>query len=339
MANESDSLSAGGADGELAGLAMLPARSAQAHKGTAGRVTVVGGCCAGASRMVGAPAFSALGALRSGCGLVTLLTPEPITVAVLTLVPSATAVALRVDADGELLASEAVAAFDAAIDTSNSVVIGPGMGLNGATQALALRAVKQEECPVVIDADALNALAQVPNLNLDFHARAILTPHPGEFQRLAKSLRVPGDPIDQTKRPRAAEHLARRLGCIVVLKGFRTVVSDGLRTWVCERGHPCLATGGSGDVLAGVVAGLVAQHPPARHNPYMAQAAARLSPVLGGGTVAAVPDLFELACLGVQAHAIAGEEWARTRGASAGLVVQELADLLPQSVEGLRVGS
>ncbi|MCX5640251.1 MAG: hydroxyethylthiazole kinase [Planctomycetota bacterium] len=92
----------------------------------------------------------------------------------------------------------------------------------------------------------------------------ILTPHPGEFARLAQALQLNEDPIKSAARPAAAERLAQRLGCIVVLKGHGTVVSDGTRTWVCTHGNDALAIGGSGGVLSGVIGGLVAQYGAAR---------------------------------------------------------------------------
>ncbi len=83
---------------------------------------------------------------------------------------------------------------------------------------MALRSVQQEDVPVIVDADAINALAGVVDLHLDFRARAVLTPHPGEFKRLAASLRIALDPVDPGTRPTAAAELAQRLGCVVVLK-------------------------------------------------------------------------------------------------------------------------
>jgi len=285
--------------------------------------------------MLGAPAFAALGALRAGCGLALLLCPEPLIIDVLQLVPSATAVALTVDPDGELLASSAAEALDAALIQTTTLIVGPGMGITSAAQAIALRAVQQEQCPVIVDADALTMLAKVPDLTRDFRARAVLTPHPGEFRRLAEALRITADPVDPSTRSAAAEQLARRIGCIVVLKGDRTVVTDGLDTWVCQRGHPCMATAGSGDVLAGVIAGIIAQHPPKAHNPLIALAAAKSGrplPAQGPHQL----SLIELTCIAVEAHAIAGELWAAQNEASGGMLATELASLIPRAVEGLR---
>jgi NAD(P)H-hydrate epimerase len=184
-------------------------------------------------------------------------------------------------------------------------------------QVLALRAAQQEEVPVVLDADALNALATTPELARDFHAAAILTPHPGEFRTLAGSLGITLDPVNPATRPEAAAVLAQRLGCIVALKGSGTVVSDGQRTWQNDTGGPELATGGTGDVLAGLIAGLVAQFVAFGLLPRQPKPANR--PL----------DLYDATRLAVRAHGLAGERWASRHGAKAGLMAMELADEVP----------
>src|SRR5262249_28551276 len=143
----------------------------------------------------------------------------------------------------------------------------PGLGSGEGVKAASLRAVQREEIPVVVDADAINALADVPELVRDFRAAAVLTPHPGEYRRLAGSLGIRIDPVKPETRSDAAASLAQRLGCVVVLKGHQTVVSDGQRTWVNDTGGPELATAGTGDVLSGVIAGLAAQFVAVTHTP------------------------------------------------------------------------
>ncbi len=311
----------------------LPARDPAGHKGTFGVVAVVGGCAAAGVRMVGAPAMAANAAVRAGAGLVRLVCPAPVLGEAIALAPSATGRALPVNESGGVVPHEGAAVLDEVIGECSVLAIGTGLGAGLGAQTLALRAVQQDSVPAVVDADALNCLAQVPELSRDFRAAAILTPHPGEFRRLAQAFRIGDDPTDASRRPGAAEALAQRLGCVVVLKGAGTVVSDGHRTWVCDRGHACLATGGTGDVLTGAIAGLVAQFvKPA--DPLLARLPERARAALS----AAAPslDLFEAARAGVLAHAIAGERWAERRGASAGLLPGELSDLLPECVESLR---
>ncbi len=294
---------------------LLPPRPTSGHKGTFGSVAVCGGSCAGDSRMIGAPALSAVAALRSGCGLARLAMPEPILAAGIILAPSATGIQIPTDAHGHIIPHEASAVIDHLVSISTCLAIGPGLGQGDGPAAASLRAVQQESIPVIVDADALNCLAQIPELHQDFHARAILTPHPGEFARLAAAFKISHSPTDPAQRPLAAQSLAQRLGCIVILKGAGTVVSDGLQTWTCSRGHPCLATAGTGDVLTGLTAGLVAQFASTPGSPL---------------------SLFEAARLAVEAHAIAGEEWAKSHHAQAGLLATELADLLPAVLETMR---
>jgi len=294
----------------------LPKRDPRGHKGTFGTAGVVGGCAVEPGVMLGAPALAARAALRSGIGLARLAMPASILAEGLTIEGSATGVALPVDRDHALVPHSCAPLIDALINESGCVTVGPGMGGGEEVPQIVLRVVLQDETPVVIDADAINALARTPDFVPDLRAPAIWTPHPGEFRRLADALRVGHDPTDDASRPDAAEEMAQRLGGVVVLKGAGTVVSDGHRTWVCPTGHACLATAGTGDVLAGLITGLVAQY-------------VRVSPA-GGGL-----SLYDAARIGVWAHGRGGELWAR-RGASAGLRASELADLIPESLEPCR---
>lgn len=302
----------------------LPARDPRGHKGTFGAVVVVGGC-AGASAggasgrlMIGAPALAATAALRSGCGLAKMVVPAPIAAAAITLCPSATGVPVAVDPAGELIASEAAAVMDEQFAAADAIVVGPGMGSGESVRSVALRCVQQEECPVIVDADAINALAEVPELWRDFKAAAVLTPHPGEYRRLAEKLNIRADPTEPKERGRAAELLAQRLGCIVALKGAGTVVSDGQRTWINSSGGSVLATAGTGDVLAGLVAGLAAQ---------FVSLGARRSPTKP-------LDLYEATRIAVHTHGLAAELWSQRHRAGAGLLAMELAGLLPEILWG-----
>ena len=304
-------------------LPALPKRDPAGHKGTFGTVAVFGGCATGDARMIGAPALAAISALRSGAGLVKLVAPEPILDSAITIAPSATGRAIPVDSDRCIIAHEAVAALDEFARTSDCLVVGPGLGVGQGPTALSLRAVQQEDAPVIIDADAINSLAQIPDLAQDFHAAAVLTPHPGEYRRLAEALNLHHDPVNPKTRPDAAQALAQRLGCIVVLKGPNTVVSDGQRIWINESGHHCLATAGTGDVLAGILAGLTAQfvapviHPKIPRPP---------NKPLG---------LFNATRLAVHAHGLAAQRWAQSHDAESGMLAFELADLIPDALASL----
>jgi NAD(P)H-hydrate epimerase len=298
----------------------LPTRPADGHKGTFGRVAVVGGSAADDPRMIGAPALAALGAVRAGCGLVRIAAPGPILDRVLAMAPFATGLALPTGADGELDGPGAAERFDRLTGQSDTLAVGVGLGRSDGARAVVIRAVLQEDAPLVLDADGLNLLAAMPEFWRDLRAYAVLTPHPGEARTLIKALSLPEDDAhdpagDRPARIAACAAIAQRLGCVVVLKGAGTVVSDGLRAWICGAGHPCMATGGTGDVLAGVIAGLIAQ---AR--------AGRVS----------TPDLFACAQAGVEAHARAGMAWAGAANASGGMTPTELADLIPAQIQCLR---
>ena len=316
----------------------LPARDPHGHKGTFGTVVVVGGCAqrqsedrAAPARMIGGPAFAAEAALRAGAGLARLLVPEPVVDAAVQIAPSATGLALPVDHGGDVVAHAGAAAMDEALRGCACLAIGPGFGAGDGVTALSLRAVAQDTVPVVVDADAINALALVPDLGADLRAGAVLTPHPGEFERLARSVGVdPGPALrgDDEGRAGGASALARRLGAVVVLKGGRTVVSDGHRTWIHDAPNPALATAGSGDVLTGVIAGLIAAH---HRTPIVAGEATVTSEARGG------LGLYDGARLGVVAHALAARDWAdRRAGATGGLLARELSDLIPTAVQALR---
>ena len=291
------------------------------HKGTFGTVLVIGGSClvpseapSRAVRMFGGAALAALAALRSGCGLARLMTPAPLLDAALSVAPVCTGVPMPVDTAGEIIPHLAAQALDHQLAQCHAVVIGPALGGGLAVEQLVLRALGQDRVPVVADADALNALARTTDFARDLRAALVLTPHPGEFERLAGPLGITHDATHEQQRPLAAQSLAQRLGATVVLKGARTVVSDTHDHWTLDRPNPALATGGSGDILAGIIAGLIAQTHAS--NPR--------------------PSLYDLARAGAWAHAEAARRWTETSHAGSGMLASDLLDLLPQSIEPMR---
>ncbi len=313
----------------------LPARPIDGHKGTFGTVSIVGGSVGG-RMMLGAPALAGRGALRAGCGLCRLVMPGSILAAGLSMMPSATGVVLPTHESGEIVAHAAAEVLDQVFAESKAVVVGPGLGLGEGVEAVVLRAVQQRAVPVVVDADGLTTLSRIKEMWRDLHAPLVLTPHPGEFKRLADAMKITLDATERGTRPSAAASLAQRLGCIVVLKGAGTIVSNGVKTWRCERGHPCMGTAGTGDVLSGIIAGLVAQH----YDPTRVLAAAKLASVRP--ELAAKIDLglsmFDLVRIAVDAHARAGEAWAKANG-EGGMLAAELADLVPGVLWGHATGS
>ncbi len=308
-------------------LPQLPARDPKGHKGTFGTVAVVGGCAEAATRMIGGPALAARAACRGGAGLVRLVAPGPVLDAAIILTPSATGAALPVDHERALIAHESAVILDRVMGGVDCLAIGPGLGVGEGARAVSLRAAVQETVPVIFDADALNNLADIPELQRDFHAQAVLTPHPGEYARLAEALDLKEDAKDPDNRPGAAERLAQVLGVVVILKGAGTVVSDGQRTWTCAEENPALATAGTGDVLTGLLAALVAQH---HRRPLLAGERTITSEQRGG------LGLYDCARLAVEAHARAARAWRERVVATGGLLAEELADDLPAALESLR---
>lgn len=220
----------------------VPVTSPLDHKGTRGHVVVIGG----QAGMRGAGALASAAAMRAGAGLCTWAAPGA--AAPETQLAGVITCGLP---DGDEL--------DALITGKQAICIGPGLGRDAGASALVERVISASPPlgPVVFDADALFALAQRP---AGFSPLpGIVTPHPKEAARL---LGVATADIE-ADRLQAARALVTRLGAVVVLKGARTIVSDGQHDWICSSGHPALATAGSGDVLAGVIAGLCAQGLPA----------------------------------------------------------------------------
>lgn len=306
----------------------LPARDARGHKGTFGTVVVVGGCAmglgahpsagdTGARVMLGGPVLCARAALRMGCGLVDLALPAPLVAGALAALESATAHALPVDASGELDASGSASVLDPVLSRASALAIGPGLGGGHAVSQVVVRLLARDTVPAVVDADALNALAATPRFDLDFRAPSILTPHPGEYGRLAAALglqALPEDP-DPAALHSAASALAQRIGAVVILKGSRTTVSDGMHTWSSEAGSPALATGGSGDVLTGACASLLAQ--------------------FGPGSRSRALSMFDCARWAVSVHGMAARAWAASHG-DAGMLAHELCDSIPKALEEAR---
>ncbi len=310
-------------------LPRIPVRPADGHKGTFGTVCVVGGQAGSGSNprvMVGGPAFAALGALRSGCGLAVLAVPMPVMAAALVIAPSATGLALPVDEAGALRPSEIAHLLDQHMLSFRCLAVGPGFGSDVPQQQVIVRLIAQNQTPLVLDADALNCLSLLHDFHRDMRASCILTPHPGEFERLARSLGFEMSPADPKSRPRAAEELARRLGCVVVLKGSRTVISDGVHTHENQSGNVALATAGTGDVLTGVIAGFVAQF----FKPHLGTTSRQITAQQQGGL-----SLLDCAQLGVHLHGLAADHWAAKHG-QAGMTAIDLIEAIPDALKSMR---
>ena len=259
-----------------------------AHKGTFGTVIVVGGC----QTMIGAPALCARAAFRAGAGLVKIATTSNVLPHTLTIEPSATGIVLDSDDWSQTI-------NEADPDGKAVLAVGPGMGLAAGNQQRVV-SLLQLNRPTVLDADGLNLLAQTAKPCPDRkNSPLILTPHPGEFARLAEPLGIKESPTHPDSRPQAAAKLAQAHNAVVLLKGRNTVVTDGKRVYINDTGNPALATAGSGDILTGLIVALLAQHMSA----------------------------FDAAVLGAYLHGEAADQWARDHSPR-GLRAQELADQL-----------
>ncbi len=282
----------------------LPSRDRAGHKGDFGRVLVVGG----SRRMIGAPALAGKGALRGGAGLVTIASPAPVQLAVAMLCECATSVPLPSEKTGKQeLSAEAVGKFRTIAEACDILAVGPGMAVGPGQEALVRAAIDQEK-PLILDADGLNNLAKIDDWPSLRRCPLILTPHPGEFARLT-GLTI--DEIQNDRENSAQTALAKwqetthtALQLILVLKGANTVVTDGLAGYVNKTGNPGMATGGSGDVLTGLIAGIALQG----------------------------LDLLTSACLAVYVHGQAGD-LAATEGTEESLIASDLLDYIPQAMQ------
>ena len=268
----------GGGDVIAAGdVALLfPRREATAHKGSFGRLLVVGGSLG----MAGAPALAARGAHRSGAGTVTVLAPEAIRATLHVLSPET----MTVDADVDLMRFDALA-------------VGPGLGASADARALLVRTA-EARIPAVFDADALNLAGDAA-----FFARrmapTVLTPHPGEAARLLgiDAARVNAD------REAAVREIASQAKAVVILKGFRSLVADPSgRVVPVLAGNPAMASGGTGDVLTGVV----------------------------GACLARGLDAWGAACAAAWLHGTAGD-FVREGGGEESLTASDLVEALPEA--------
>lgn len=275
-------------------LPKLAPRAAASHKGTFGHALVVGG----SRGMAGSISLTGLSTLRSGAGLVTLVVPRAIQDVVASFNPSYMTHGLA-DANEQMVEAAADEVLELA-ESMTAVALGPGLGRTPGVIDFVSRLYREVKQPLVVDADALFALAQHKDALQDAAGPRILTPHPGEFARLTGT--KPG--ADDNSRILAAGELASASGStsapiVVVLKGHHTVITDGTRYTLNQTGNPGMATGGTGDVLTGVIAALLCQG---------------LAP-------------FDAARLGVHVHGRAGDLAARMVG-QVSLIASDLIDYL-----------
>jgi hydroxyethylthiazole kinase-like uncharacterized protein yjeF len=267
-------------------LPKIPPREPDTHKGTYGRVLIV----AGSPAMPGAAILAARAALRGGCGLLTLAIEPALSSIAGATVPEATQMLLA-DGGAPATGTALTAKFDA-------LAAGPGIGTSDAPRKRLAQMLTGYGGPHVLDADALNIVAEHPDVAGPRNAKRVWTPHPGEFQRLTGE-----KPHGDVERIAAAERFVERFGGVCVLKGRHTVITDGERYQVNGTGNPGMATGGAGDVLTGVIASFLGQgFPP-----------------------------FDAARLGVYLHGLAGDLAAREVG-EVSLIASDITEHLPAAI-------
>ncbi len=288
-------------------LPSLSPRPAESHKGDFGRVLLIGG----AAGMSGAISLSSLAALRCGSGLVKVAVPKEIQSTVAAFSPCYMTIGCLSE-NGEFHGG-CLDSLETAAEWSDVIGMGPGMERGAAQKWIVPKLYRETHQPMIVDADGLNTLADA-NVDLADHVgQRILTPHPGEFQRILNSLNIVSNDsnaekhetriTDRATMESRAIELAKSANLIIVLKGNRTLVTDGERTFHNWTGNPGMATAGAGDVLTGVITSLVGQGLP----------------------------LFDAAELGVYLHGRAGDLAAAKVGQSA-LIATDIIEYLGSAV-------
>ncbi len=273
---------------------ILMNRSKDSHKGTYGRVGVI----AGSEGMSGAPFLSSLSALRTGSGLVYTMVPDVISN--ILEIKSVEAIVKSFKDNGEGFSRTSIKDI---IDYSKKldiIALGPGLGVDDDRKELVCEILKNVSCPVVLDADGINCIANNKQVLKNRKSTTVITPHMMEFSRLTN---VDVDEL-QNNREKYSMDFAKLYGVIVVLKGHNTVVCDGEKVYINSTGNPGMATAGSGDVLTGVIASL-----------------------LGQGLKA-----FDAAKMGVYLHGLAGDMVKQEKGEH-GIIASDIIEFIPLAIK------
>lgn len=275
---------------------LIPIRKPDMHKGEAGRVLVI----AGSRGLTGAAAMCSLAAARSGAGLVTLLIPESLNPILEVKLTEPMTFPLP-ETDSGTLSLKGLDTILELCDGADVVAIGPGLSRNPETSELIRRVLRESGKPMVVDADGLNALEGDPSPIISREGPTVITPHPGEMGRICG---IPTRDI-QMDRIGVATGFASKWGVVIVLKGARTITADPSgRAFINPTGNPGMASGGMGDILTGLIAGLIGQG---------------LKPL-------------EAAVLGTYIHGFAGDMAAKEIG-DRGILATDLLDRIPRSFQ------
>lgn len=266
---------------------LLPARKAESHKGDYGKILLL----CGSRGYTGAAALSARAALRTGAGLAYLGVPESIYAIMAAKLDEP--VVFPLSDRGGMYADSAAEQILQRLSAMDAVLIGPGMGQSEGTLEMVKTVLQEFSGTVVVDADGINVLSRHKDILRGRTSPTILTPHFGEFCRMGG--------IESAPKSQGAAELAKDLGAIVVLKGHKTVITDGEILYENQTGNPGMAVGGSGDVLAGVIVSLLGQG---------------IAPL-------------EAAALGVWLHGLAGDICAEEIG-QYGMLPSDMIEVLPR---------
>ena len=277
-------------------LHFLPKRKPDSHKGDYGHVLVV----AGSRGYTGAAYFTSQSAILSGSGLVTLAVPEPIYPILATKLNEVMVRSFSATQEGGFSKS-ALTGIQVCAEKTDVLAIGPGLSIHPQTSVLVRELLVQEKKPIMLDADGLNAFAKKTRLFHRHQSGLILTPHAGELARLVET----NPQAIQSQRSYCAAQYAKEWNVVLVLKGNRTIVTspDG-KVYENSTGNPGMATGGSGDILTGIIASFVGQKIP----------------------------LYSAACLGVYVHGLAGDLAAKEKGEYS-LIASDILDKIPEAIK------
>ena len=263
-------------------------REPSAHKGDFGRCLLIGG----SANMPGSIAMAGLAALRSGAGLVKVATPPEARSMVTHINPGLMTIGLNRESSAPLDSDTLI--DNETIEWADVIGMGPGLGTGDFVRQLVYNLLQTRKA-LVLDADALNAIAPIDENVFSNNDRVILTPHPGEFRRL-----FPDAPDERKAMSEFAHRVAREWGVTIVLKGHQTLVTNGREMSRNSTGNPGMATGGSGDVLTGIVTALIGQQVP----------------------------LYEAAQIGTLVHGIAGDLAEKKLG-QLSMIATDLLEYLP----------
>lgn len=313
-------------------LPWLAKRPAESNKGSYGRVLIVGG----SRGMAGAAALAGMAALRSGAGLVRLAVADCCLETIASFEASMMTSPLVCDAEGRIAGTARERLAELTAPTSaTSIVCGPGLSRSAELDELVAWLYTSLKQPAVFDADALNALAAQPEALKKPGGPRILTPHPGEFARLVGAKEIEPREVQEQK----AIELATTAGVVIVLKGHRTLVTDGERSAHNTTGNPGMATGGTGDVLTGITTALLGQQldtttsqtRPLSKGIGFAHPPSPLGTGHGEGERSTSSHVFNVARLAAHVHGLAGDLAAAELG-EVSLIASDLIRFLPAAL-------